>query len=253
MSYSEFLKELNLEGKVIAATRVNSSDETVSHVGGCIYRSLKRVLDGEVLVLDKDSCSCKGFAHNSGLKDERPMIPGGFGLFISKGSDQMWTPPGERFKCDPETAEAMFDSLPKNVMDGFDAIRLETYKEGMRADVVTMLVTADQLSAVLVLHGYNRGEYDNAIATTVSGCASMLRIPFDQIKKEKSKAVITGTDIAQRHFLDEELLAISVTGADFEYMLSVTDECFFHSPVFKKMRRRINKEVKQEVRYSVLA
>ena len=254
MSYGELVKELKLEDRIIAVTRVSSQSEKLNDVGGCIYKSLGRVLAGETLVLGKGSCSCAGFDHNSGLKDERPMIPGGFGVFLSKGSDQMWTPPGERFKCDPQTAEAMFENLPKDVMGGFDAIKFEAYREGMKPDIVVILADADQLSALLVLHGYHRSEYDSAIATTVSGCASMLRIPFAEMKKERPKAVITATDLAQRHFVDENLLALSVSGSDFEKMLSVTSECYFHSPVFKKIRRRIHKdEALEEKRFSILA
>ena len=248
MSYGELVKELKLEDRIIAVTRVSSQNEKLNDVGGCIYKSLGRVLAGETLVLGKGSCSCAGFDHNSGLKDERPMIPGGFGVFLSKGSDQMWTPPGERFKCDPQTAEAMFENLPKDVMGGFDAIKFEAYREGMKPDIVVIL------AALLVLHGYHRSEYDSAIATTVSGCASMLRIPFAEMKKERPKAVITATDLAQRHFVDENLLALSVSGSDFEKMLSVTSECYFHSPVFKKIRRRIHKdEALEEKRFSILA
>lgn len=254
MSYGELVRELELEGRIIAVTRVSSQNEKLNDVGGCIYRQLDRVLAGETLVLGEGSCSCAGFDHNSGIKDERPQIPGGFGVFLSKGSDQMWTPPGERFKCDPQTAEAMFDSLPKNVMDGFDAIKFEAYREGMKPDIVVILADADQLSALIVLHGYHSGEYDSAVATTASGCASMLRIPFAEMKKDRPKAVITATDIAQRHFVDENLLALSVSGSDFERMLSVTSECYFHSPVFKKMRARIHKDkAPEEKRFSILA
>ena len=254
MSYSELVKELALDGRVIAVTRVNAADEEIDHIAGCIYKSLKKVMAGQTLVLDRSSCSCNGFVHNAGFSDERPRIPGGFGVFLSKGSDQMWTPPGERFKCDPQTAEAMFENLPKDVMGGFDAIKFEAYREGMKPDIVVILADADQLSALLVLHGYHRSEYDSAIATTVSGCASMLRIPFAEMKKERPKAVITATDLAQRHFVDENLLALSVSGSDFEKMLSVTSECYFHSPVFKKIRRRIHKdETLEEKRFSILA
>ena len=92
----------------------------------------------------------------------------------------------------------MFQQLPKDVMDGFDAIRFEPYKEGMKPDLVVAFVDPDQLSGMLVLHGYNKSAYDTAIATTVSGCASMLRIPFAEMKKDQPRAVITGTDLAQR-------------------------------------------------------
>lgn len=173
-------------------------------------------------------------------------------MFLSHGSDQMWTPKGEKFKCCPEIAEAMFDTLPKDVMAGHDAIRFEPYKEGIEADVVTVFCTPDQLSALIILHGYNRGYYDNVVATTASGCASMLRIPFSEIDKENSRAVITGTDIAQRKFVQEDKLAISFTGKDFAYMLSVTDECFFHAEVFKKISERIHKSSGEE-KYTNLA
>lgn len=254
MSYSELVKELSLEGRLLGVTRVDSQKEKTNDIFGCVYKALKKVLAGESLVLKADSCSCGGFANNSGLNDERPVIPGGFGVFLSHGSDQMWTPPGEKFKCSPETAEAMFDKLPKNVMDGFDAIKFEPYKEGMKADVVVAFVNPDQLSAMIVLHGYNKSSYDAAIATTASGCASMLRIPFAEMKKEEPRAVITGTDLAQRHFMEEELLAISIAGWEFEKMLEVTGECYFHSPVFKKVRERLHKDDgEKEKKFTILA
>lgn len=254
MSYSELVKELNLEDRIIAVTRVRAEDHQLDDLAGCVYKAFEKVMAGQTIVLAAGSCSCKGFDHNSGLKDSMPMIPGGFGAFLSHGSKQMWTPPGERFKCDPETAEAMFTGLPKDVMDGFDAIRFEPYREGMKADVVTLFATPDQLSALIVLHGYFRWEYDHVIATTLSGCASMIRIPLHEMKKERPKAVITGTDLAQRKFLDENLLAISIAGWEFEKLLGITEECFFHSPVFKPIRRRIRKdEDLEEKSFTILA
>ena len=168
MSYSELVKELKLENRLMAVTRVHAKDETVNDIFGCVYKRFERVLNGETLVLKEGSCSCGGFDHNSGLNDEEPKIPGGFGVFLSYGSDQQWTPPGEKFKCDPQTADAMFQQLPKDVMDGFDAIRFEPYKEGMKPDLVVAFVDPDQLSGMLVLHGYNKSAYDTAIATIVS-------------------------------------------------------------------------------------
>ena len=253
MSYKEFTDVLGLEGCVIASTRVDAEDQKCDDLFGCVYKVFPQVMAGRTVVLKKGSCSCGGFDHNSGLIDSRPIIPGGFGIFLAQGSDQQWTPKGERFKCDPPTGEAMFDSLPKNVMDGHDAIRFEPYREGMKADVVTVFCTPDQLSALFNLHGYNRGYYDHIVATTASGCASMLRVAFAEIGKENSRAVITGTDIATRKFIDEDKVAISFTGDDFEYMLSVTGECFFHAEVFKKTKERIHKGKGKEPEYTILA
>ena len=97
MSYSELVKELKLENRLMAVTRVHAKDEKVNDIFGCVYKRFERVLNGETLVLKEGSCSCGGFDHNSGLNDEKPKIPGGFGVFLSYGSDQQWTPPGEKF------------------------------------------------------------------------------------------------------------------------------------------------------------
>lgn len=85
MSYGELVRELELEGRIIAVTRVSSQNEKLNDVGGCIYRQLDRVLAGETLVLGEGSCSCTGFDHNSGIKDEKPQIPGGFWSVFIKG------------------------------------------------------------------------------------------------------------------------------------------------------------------------
>ena len=55
MSYSEFVSELKLENRVIAVTRVNSSDEKTDDIFGCVYKALKKVMEGKSLVLKKDS------------------------------------------------------------------------------------------------------------------------------------------------------------------------------------------------------
>ena len=242
MSYGEFIKEMKLQGKLLAVTRVRSEDEQLTDTFGCIYRTLPKVLAGETYTFKLETCSCSGFDHNTGLRDDMPNTPGGFGIFLSQGSDQQWTPPGEKFKCDPETAEAMFECLPKDVMGGFDALKFEPYREGLRPDIVVAFCNPDQLSAMIELHGYDKAEYDRVIATTVSGCASMVRIPLDELKRDKPRAVITGTDLAARKFVKEDELAFAVTGPEFDKMLAVTEECFFHSPVWKPVRNRLRRE-----------
>ena len=127
-------------------------------------------------------------------------------------------------------------------MGEFDALRFEPYREGMHPDVVVAFCNPDQLSAMIVLHGYDKPEYDRVIASTVSGCASMVRIPLNELRSDKPRAVITGTDLAARKFVPEGEVAFAVTGPEFDKMLAVTEECFFHSPVWKPVRNRLRAE-----------
>lgn len=259
MSYSELVRELKLDGRFLAITRVHSEDAELTDTFGCIYKTLPKVLAGGTYTFKLENCSCSGFDHNTGLRDDMPNTPGGFGIFLAQGSDQQWTPPGEKFKCDPATAEAMWECLPKDVMGGdekgaFDALKFEPYREELRPDIVVAFCNPDQLSALIVLHGYDKPEYDRVIATTVSGCASMIRIPLDELRREKPRAVITGTDLAARKFVPEGELAFAVTGPEFAKMLAVTEECFFHSPVWKPVRNRLRAdEHLEDAKYTGLA
>ena len=254
MSYSELIREIRLDGKLLAITRVRKNDADLTDIFGCIYKKIPDILAGEVCTFAKGSCSCSGFDHNTGLTDEMPNTPGGFGIFLSHGSDQQWTPPGEKFKCDPETAEAMWACLPKDVMGEYDALRFEPYHENLEPDIVVAFCDPDQLSAMIVLHGYDKPEYDRIIATTVSGCASMVRIPLDELGREKPRAVITATDLAARKFVSPGEIAFAVTGPEFRKMLDVTEECFFHSPVWKPVRNRLRAdEHLEDAKFSALA
>lgn len=254
MSYSEFIKETKLAGRLLAITRVHKEDAELTDIFGCIYKKIPSILAGQTCTFAKGNCSCSGFDHNTGLVDTMPNTPGGFGIFLSHGSDQQWTPPGEKFKCDPETAEAMWDCLPKDVLGEYDALKFEPYSEDLKPDIVVAFCDPDQLSAMIVLHGYDKPEYDRVIATTVSGCASMVRIPLDELRRDKPRAVITATDLAARKFVDEGEVAFALTGPEFEKMLSVTEECFFHSPVWKPVRNRLRAdEHLEDAKFSGLA
>lgn len=239
MSYREFLQETNLEGRVLAITRVLAGDRGAAQVPHCVYRAVAQVLAGASCLLTADSCGCGGFAANAGLAEGEPPIPGGFGAFLSQGAGEGYLP-GARLKCSPEIASAQFDRLPKDVMDGKDALLLEPFREDLTPDLVTCFATPDQLSALLFLHGFCRSDYDSLLATTASGCASLFRIPLGQLKQAHPRAVLGNLDMAERFLLDKNLLAFTVAGADFSAMLAHTEDCFFHTPMWQPLRRRIH-------------
>ena len=73
MSFAEFEKEVKLQKKVMAVTRVYLKDEEPKHTFGCIYRLWDRVLEkGETIVTGLGYCGCKGFEANAGFKDRTP-------------------------------------------------------------------------------------------------------------------------------------------------------------------------------------
>lgn len=241
MSYSELIRELKLEDKIIAATRVScesGQETTVSH--HCIFKAFERVLTGETLILKQGSCGCKGFDTNAGFLDEMPQIPGGYELFLSYGAGEGFRA-GERLKCNPAVAASYFEKLPKQVMDGFDAIQLAPYQEGMNPDLVISFVTLDQLAAMAFLYDFRNADYDNIIAPTLAGCASLFRVPFSERKRDHARAVIGNIDLVSRPHMEETLVTFTVSSEAFQTMLEDTKDCFFHSPIWSSLRHRIHK------------
>ena len=64
MSYSELVKELKLENRLLAVNRVHAKDEQVNDIFGCVYKRFERVLNG-------DSCIEEGFLQLRRLRSQQ--------------------------------------------------------------------------------------------------------------------------------------------------------------------------------------
>lgn len=239
MSYHEFLTELKLEQHVIAATRINVPEDQFSSIPGCMFKCFDKVFEGETFILGATSSKCPGFKVNAGFVDGLLQTPGGFGNFLSQGAGKGF-PTGERLKCNPALPEEFILGLPSSVMENRNAIRLEPYQESLNPDLVICFANPDQLSALIILHNFERSAYDTTITGCMAGCASLFRVPLGESQKEESRAVIGNLDLAERHLLDKNLISFTVSGKDFKQMLANTEQCFFHAPMWKPVRTRLH-------------
>ena len=99
------------------------------------------------------------------------------------------------------------------------------------------------------MNQFDEAYFDAGINRVGTHCAK-----WDEMRREKPRAVITGTDLAARKFVPEGEVAFAVTGPEFEKMLAVTEECFFHSPVWKPVRNRLRSdEHLEDVKFTGLA
>lgn len=236
------LTELHIENRTIAAKRVMITGEETAVPEACSLSALTRVFNGETIVMTENNTKCSGLNTGSGLSDDLPGIPGGFGHFIAKGRGQGY-PAGERIKMTPELGEAMMKTQPRDVMDGYNGIRLTPFEEEAEPDLVIILATPDQLAALVHVFNYRNTAYDNVIAPMVSGCASLLRIPFAEMKKgDKARAVIGNIDVFSRVHFPEDSFFFTVPGKIFTQMMADARESVFASPIWKGVRRRIHKD-----------
>lgn len=238
MTYYDLVQALKLDNKVIAITRTNNNENITPFKKGCILKAFNEVINVEKLVLSVDAISCSGAGTGMGFCDGLPNIPGGFGNFLCKGAGKGF-PIGERIKSSPEIGEEMLLGQPQNVLNEFSTIELKQFEENDKCDLVTIISTCDQMAALVHLFNYRKSEYDNVIMPMVSGCASIFRIPFGELKVKHPRAVIGNADIFSRPHLNKDTYFFTVSRQDFLNMIEDAGESFLIAPIWNGIKARL--------------
>lgn len=243
MTHINLAKELQLKTPFISIIRKNLSNEEIEGLPafpvkkGCTMRALKEVFEGKELVLTKERCSCGGGTTGFGFHDGLHDMPGGIELFLTCGAGPGY-PPGERLKSTPDVAKAMILGQPQNVLAPFNAILFKPYEAGDKPDLVTVLVTPDQLSTFVTLYSYRTSAYDTVIMPMTSGCASIFRIPMGETRNQAPRGVIGNADASSRFFFEPNTVFFTVKGERFTEMLEDADGSFIFAPIFTGLKKR---------------
>ncbi|MEG0295161.1 MAG: DUF169 domain-containing protein [Clostridium sp.] len=238
MDFSTFIDLLKLNNKVISVSRINDMNCSDEIKAGCTLSILNESFNGKTIVFTSEMKSCSGAIRGFGFKDGFPNVPGGFGMFLTTGAGK-GCPPGERIKCSTDIAEEMLLSQPTDVMNGHTAILTKPYEDSDSADLVISLVNPDQLSALIHLFNYRKTDYDNVIMPMVSGCASVFRIPFDELKRDNPRAVVGNVDVFSRPHFEKDTFLFIVPHKDFKNMLSDADRSFLFAPIWNGVKKRL--------------
>jgi len=238
MDYAEFASELGITGKVLSITRTNGGDVSNPCKENCAFLALNNAFQGETIRLSEDAIRCPGGKGGFGFADGLADMPGGYGHFLSYGAGE-GAPPGMRLKQTPELAEQGALESPQNVMDGCSVIEIKGFEDSDEPDLVTILATPDQLSALNLLFHYRRLESDITYFPAGSGCSSVFRLPFAELKSKNPRAVIGNADVSSRPGFPENSFFFTVSGEAFKQMISDADESFLTASAWKRLKSRI--------------
>ena len=238
MEFKKFAAELRITGKVLSITRTNGGQAYCPGNENCAFLALNYALQGEVIRLSEDTVRCFGGKGGFGFNDGGMAVPGGYGHFISHGAGE-GSPPGMRLKQNPEIAEQGALLSPKGVMNGYSIIEIKPFEESDEPDIVTVLATPDQLSALNLLYHFQKIESDLTFFPTGSGCSSVFRLPFAELRSENPRAVIGNADISSRPGYPADSLFFTVPGEAFRQMLCDADESFLIARAWEKLKGRM--------------
>jgi uncharacterized protein (DUF169 family) len=198
---------------------------------GCVMWLAASAARGRAGACDRGTFGCFGGGVGLGFGDQYKNFPGGeecFCHFLSTGNEP-WEKGrqvaeqvkpylrgesfehflhGERYFKSPELVQRYVKSLP--IME--IPTRYVVFKPLPEVDPsaekpvsVIFFADPDQLSALVVLANYGRGDNENVIIPYAAGCQTIGIYPYREGRSERPRAVIGMTDISARVYLRKQL------------------------------------------------
>lgn len=192
---------------------------------GCVIWHLDAAAKGRTAVVDDKTYGCLGGAVGLGFGNAYDKWPGGiecFYGFLSTGFNEpdraaaesvhgrraLLHRDGERYVKSPELVEAFVRSLPITQIPK----RYVVFKPLSAVDpahetpeTVVFLVHPDQLSALIVLSNYDRGDHENVIAPFAAACQQIGIYPYREARSDRPRSVLGMSDISARKHLNKQL------------------------------------------------
>jgi uncharacterized protein (DUF169 family) len=211
---------------------------------GCVAAMLLAAARGKSGVFDRKTFGCPGGGTGLGFGNcytgfpiDRLLSTGGQSVLADGSTFDMRD--GERFHATPEVTDRWVQALPyRDVPTQYVVIKpLDRVNPQEAVSLILMLVTADQLSALVTLAGFRTGAVHTTISPWGAACQSIL-FAYAEAKKDLPHGVIGFFDISQRSRVDREILSFTVPYSMFLQMESDVEESFLGTTVWQKLRER---------------
>jgi uncharacterized protein (DUF169 family) len=230
---------------------------------GCVMWLAAAAAKGKPAVCDAATFGCVGGGVGMGFGDCYKGFPGseeGFCHFLSSGIEgwpggaevaEMVRPflqgeaydnfvHGERYVRSPELVKRFLQALPITQIPRryvlFQPLA-EVDPRRERPQTVIFLADADELSALVVLANYGRGDNENVIIPFAAGCQTIGIYPYREAESGRPRAVVGLTDLsarlAVRRQLGDGLLSFAMPFALFEEMEANVEGSFLQRPTWQ--------------------
>jgi uncharacterized protein (DUF169 family) len=233
---------------------------------GCVMWLAAHAAKGKTAVADIKTFGCFGGGVGLGFGNQYKNFPGseeGFCHFLSTGNadrkggmeiaekikpymtkesyDNFLY--GERYVKSPKLVEKFVKALPLTeipatyvVFQPLDTV--DTKKE--KPQTIIFFVNPDQLSTLVVLANFGRGDNENVIIPYAAGCQTIGIYPYREAKSAKPRAVVGLTDLSARIYIrkqlgDANLMTFSAPFAFFEEMEQNVSGSFLERPTWQSL------------------
>ena len=249
---SQLVNALKLKMQPVAVILTNDKPNDGLHfkegsMGGCVAAMLVAASrKNRMAFFDRKTFGCPGGGTGLGFGDRYGGFP--IDCLLSTGNKEMAAlmgrggsamAEGERFYKNPEQARKWVDSLPfTDVPTEYVVFKpWERVTEQDEPELIVFFVNADQLSAMVIMADYNRGNNQSVAAPFGAACQSIL-FGYAEAKKENPRGIIGFFDISQRSAVNRETLTFTVPYSMFQEMEASVEGSFLDMPAWQKLQER---------------
>jgi hypothetical protein len=207
----------------------------------CVIGDISKARMGKDIAISGETIGCGGGKRYLGYATElRPE----FEYFLSYGIPGKME--GERYKKSPELVRQAMDSMPPFVAPAQFMVfkRWDRLTESDNPEVVIFFVHPDVLSGVFTLTNYDEAEANGVFSPFGAGCATIVYYPFIERESDRPRAVMGMLDVSARPCVPTDVMTLAVPFRKFEKMVANMEESFLITDSWKKVERRIRKNVR---------
>jgi len=231
---------------------------------GCVMALFATVAQrGRVAAFSREAFGCWGGGVGLGFGNAYLGFPGGvacFCSFLSDGNEKTETGRtvanqcaswmrgelyehflhGERYRKEPQLVAEWIESLPITEVPTRYVVfkQMRHLTEDEQPVAVVFLANPDQMSALVVMANYGRGDSENAIIPHGAGCQSIGIFTYREAKAARPRAVVGLNDISARRQLrrlGSDLVTVSVPFALYEEMEANVAGSFLEKDQWKSL------------------
>ncbi|MEQ8200325.1 MAG: DUF169 domain-containing protein [Syntrophomonadaceae bacterium] len=214
---------------------------------GCVGTMMLAAARGRTAIFDRQTYGCPGGGVGLGFGDCYGRFP--IHCLLSTGSPEaaaaLGRAPdsemaaGERFFQTPDLARQWVEAMPfTDVPARYVVFKpLAQVDEADQPRLVVFFVNPDQLSALVVMAGYNRGSGESVTVPFGAACQSIL-YGYAEALRERPRAVVGFFDISQRHHVERDILSLTIPYKMFLEMEDNVAGSFLEAPAWNKLQER---------------
>ena len=198
-------------------------------IGGCFFKGLQTVREGEPISLNADVIGCGGGKLYTGFTDMPEHVPN----YVSVV---------EKYKRTPEMVADYVKRLemPRATKRYLNFIRIDKAESLEGYEGVIFFATPDMLAGLCGWAFYDTNEPDAVMAQFGSGCSTIVSMAVVENARDGYRCFLGLFDPSVRPWVGQNELSFTVPMSRFTVMLDTMRECFlFGSHAWEKVKTRL--------------